>query len=145
MVTIRRAEAQEAPIVAALSRLWSEEEVTFAYPASCEEQIVPLLGDFFWVAEREGTVVGYTFGSVRTSQYPVFPLNAPFLEIYEVYVHPEERGAGIGRRLIERIVEEAKTQGVRHALVGSSNMDGRGIAQFYERHGFKMWYVQMYR
>jgi GNAT superfamily N-acetyltransferase len=144
---IRKASVQDVPRIAALSRRWAEEEVTFAYPAASEEQIARRLGDYCWVAERGGggELAGYTIGAVRTSQYPVFPMDAPFLEIQEAYVHPDERGAGIGQRLIDSLLEEARSRGITHSMVGSSNLDWRRIAGFYEKKGFKMWYVQMYQ
>ncbi len=133
------------PRIAALSRRWAEEEVTFAYPASNEDQIEKRLGDYGWVAERNGEVAGYIIGAVRTSHYPVFPMEVSFLEIQELYVHPNERGSGIGQRLVEKLLEEARSKGVTHSMVGSSNLDWRSIANFYEKQGFKMWYVQMYQ
>lgn len=103
-----------------------------------------ILSDF-WVAEAHGAVIGYTYGAVQISQYTVFPLHAPFLEIYEVYVHPEYREQGVGHRLVDRIIAEAESNGVTHALVGSANFDWQRMIGFCEKHGFKMWYVQMYR
>ena len=150
---IRKAVAHDVPRIAALSRLWAEEQVTFAYPAANEERIAERLGDYCWVAERGdggngvngGEVVGYAIGAVLTSQYPIFPMNVPFLEFQEVYVHPDERGAGIGQRLVDTLLEEARSRGITHSMVGSSNLDWRSIAGFYKKHGFKMWYVQMYQ
>ncbi|TNJ62048.1 hypothetical protein FE784_32515 [Paenibacillus hemerocallicola] len=47
--------------------------------------------------------------------------------------------------MVDRIIAEAESNGVTHALVGSSNLEWQRIVGFYKRHGFKMWYVQMYR
>ncbi|WP_445324070.1 GNAT family N-acetyltransferase [Paenibacillus sp. FSL M7-1455] len=94
---------------------------------------------------RKGRIVGYTHGVIQTSQYPIFPLNSRFLEIYEVYVHPDYRGDRIGSQLVDRMIAEAESNGITHAFVGSSNLDWQRTVGFYERHGFKMWYVQMYR
>lgn len=145
MVVIRKCTIEDVPLVAELSKLWAEESVTFAYPASNSEKIAKRLGDYFWIAEKHGRVIGYTHGAIQTSQYPVFPLNAQFLEIYEVYVHPDYRADGVGHQLVDRIIAEAESKGVEHVLVGSLNLDWQRIVGFYERHGFKMWYVQMYR
>ncbi|WP_212983855.1 GNAT family N-acetyltransferase [Paenibacillus cineris] len=145
MVMIRKCTMYDVPQIAELSRLWAEEAVTFAYPASNVEKISNQLGDYFWVAEQKNRIIGYTHGVIQTSQYPIFPLNSQFLEIHEVYVHPDYRADGIGHQLVDRITDEAEAKGVTHALVGSSNLDWQRIVGFYERHGFKMWYVQMYR
>ena len=103
------------------------------------------LGDYCWVAEHDDEVAGYIIGAVRTSQYPIFPMDTHYLEIQELYVHPNERSSGIGQRLVEKLLEEARSKGVTHSMVGSSNLDWRSIADFYEKQGFKMWYVQMYQ
>lgn len=145
MVTIRKCTLGDVPQIAQLSQLWAEEAVTFAYPASNTEKIAQRLGDYFWIAEKHGRVIGYTHGVIQTSQYPVFPMSALFLEIYEVYVHPDYRADGVGHQLVDSIIAEAELNGVVHALVGSSNLDWKRIVGFYERHDFKMWYVQMYR
>ncbi|WP_274365883.1 GNAT family N-acetyltransferase [Paenibacillus thermotolerans] len=145
MVTIRKCTLEDVSQIAELSKLWAEEAVTFAYPASNIEKISKRLGDYFWIAEKQGRVIGYTHGAIQSSQYPIFPLNALFLEINEVYVHPDFRDDGVGHKLVDRIIIEAESNGVAHALVGSSNLDWQRIVGFYERHGFKMWYVQMYR
>ena len=171
MTFFRKCTESDLPQIARLSREWAEEGVTFAYPAAGEEKLAKYLGDYFWVAMSEesgggngeesgkesekgpgkgsgnesGKVIGYTYGAVKTSQYVVFPPGEQYLEIYEVYVHPEYRSGGAGSGLVERIVAEAESHGIRHALVASSNLDWRRTAEFYGRLGFKMWYVQMYR
>jgi len=145
VLTLRRCTYEDVPKIVELSRQWSEEKVTFAYPAATEEKIINRLGDYFWVAEIDGLVIGYTHGVIQTLQYPVFPLHSEFLEIYEVYVHPDYREAGVGHKLVDSIFAEAESNGIVHALVGSSNLDWQRTVGFYERHGFKMWYVQMYR
>ncbi|MEK4009344.1 GNAT family N-acetyltransferase [Paenibacillus sp. FSL H3-0333] len=145
MVTIRKCTMEDVPQVAELSEMWAKEAVTFAYPASNTDKIAQRIGDYFWIAEKHGRVIGYTHGAIQTSQYSVFPINALFLEIYEVYVHPEYRADGAGHHLVDKIISEAELHGVAHALVGSSNLDWKRSVGFYERHGFKMWYVQMYR
>lgn len=145
MVTLRKCTMNDVPQIVELSRLWADEAVTFAYPASNVEKISKRLGDYFWVAEQKGRIIGYTHGVIQTSQYPIFPLNSQFLEIYEVYVHPDYRADGVGHQLVDRIIAEAESNGVTHAIVGSSNLDWQRIVGFYERHGFKIWYVQMYR
>ena len=163
MTIFRKCTDRDLPQIARLSRGWSEEGVTFAYPAASVEHLAKHLGDYFWVAVDEGNsgesaaecgeatdgecgskVIGYTYGAIKTSPYPVFP-GEQYLEIYEVFVHPDWRSGGVGQGLVERIVAEVESHGVRHALVGSSNLDWQRTVQFYEKLGFKMWYVQMYR
>lgn len=145
MVTIRKCTVEDVPHIAELSQLWADEGVTFAYPASNNERLTQRLGDYFWIAEKHGKVIGYTNGAVQKSQNPVFGMNSLYLEIYEVYVHPDYRADGVGHQLVNTMLDEAKLNGVVRALVGSSNLDWKRIVEFYEQHDFKMWFVQMYR
>jgi len=56
-------------------------------------------------------------------------------EIQEMYVNENGRNHGIGRRLIETLVEMAKARGVLRLEVTSS-FKREGAHRFYEREGF---------
>jgi hypothetical protein len=47
METIRKCTLDDVTQIAELSRLWADEAVTFAYPASNAEKISKRLGDYF--------------------------------------------------------------------------------------------------
>ena len=51
-----------------------------------------------------------------------------------VWVHPETRGAGVGRRLLRDFEAEAASRGCTHVFVTSFTFQALG---FYERHGYK--------
>lgn len=54
-------------------------------------------------------------------------------EITRCYVAPEHAGAGVGRALLERLVDRARTAGIESLYVESS----RNAAGFYEHMGFE--------
>ena len=57
--------------------------------------------DRFWVLESDGTVVGCAACSLRL----------PVLEMKKIYLASSLRGQGWGRRLIQRVEEEARAVG----------------------------------
>lgn len=75
----------------------------------------------------------------------VIPAGERYLEVDEVYVHPDHRSSGIGRRMLEALLQDAEGQGVSRALVYSATKDWSRMVDFYGRLGFKMWSVQLFR
>lgn len=57
-------------------------------------------------------------------------------EIKRLYVRPQGRGAGLGRALIERAIEAARSLGYREALVTTLPDTMPVAAAMYERLGF---------
>jgi GNAT superfamily N-acetyltransferase len=76
------------------------------------------------VAIDEGRVVG-----MASAVHYVHPDKAPQLWINEVGVAPPYQGQGIGRRLMERLLDRGRELGCREAWVGTerSNIAGRRL------------------
>jgi len=60
-------------------------------------------------------------------------------------VTAEHRSSGIGGMLLDGLLEAARRNGVERSLVYSATRDLEKVLRFYRRHGFKNWYVRMYR
>ena len=73
------------------------------------------------------------------------PLGERYFRLDELYVHPDHRERGVGGLLVDRLLAEAQAEGVDRARVYSAAQDWQRIIAFYQRHGFKMWYVELYR
>ena len=56
-------------------------------------------------------------------------------EVKRMYVAPEFRGGGIGRRLLQRLEDEARELGA-HRLVLETGVRQAAALSLYERHGF---------
>lgn len=56
-------------------------------------------------------------------------------EIYGFYIHPEHWGAGIGRGLMERVLDAMRERGLEWATLNVVEANTRARA-FYERQGF---------
>jgi amino-acid N-acetyltransferase len=84
------------------------------------DEIVQLL-DAFWVAEVDGRIVGCCCLEVYSPK---------IAELRSLAVMPEFRGQGLGARLTDAAVEEAKRRGIPQVLVVTSNR------AFFERLNF---------
>jgi GNAT superfamily N-acetyltransferase len=60
----------------------------------------------------------------------------PFGLLEDVFVVEEYRSKGIGRKLLEAGIEEAKNQKC-YKLICTSRFDKEEVHAWYERHGFK--------
>jgi GNAT superfamily N-acetyltransferase len=81
-----------------------------------------------WVArDPDGTVVGHV----------QVVADGDVWEVLNTAVAEERQGEGIGRRLIERAVVEARRAGARRVVVATAAADVGNLA-FYQRCGFRM-------
>jgi L-amino acid N-acyltransferase YncA len=89
------------------------------------------------VAEHEGSVVGW--GSLN-----VFNPRAAYDHVAEfsVYVARSSRGAGVGRGLLENLIQAAREIGYHKMVLAAFDWNASGIA-LYERLGFR--HVGVYR
>ena len=84
-----------------------------------------------WVAiDPAGRTVGHLQAVPREDAWEV--TNTAVLE--------SERGRGIGRALLERAVEEARSVGVRRVVLATATAD-IGNLRFYQRCGFRLTHV----
>lgn len=90
--------------------------------ANCAEEIAKYL---VWVAEAGGTIVG---GLV------LVPCDG-FMQLANVAVHPDNRGAGLGKRLLELAETEAMERGYT-ALRLNTHADMAENVRLYARNGW---------
>jgi GNAT superfamily N-acetyltransferase len=132
---IRRAKIDDAVRVAALSE-------TLGYPVSAETmgqrltRILKLETHSIFVAERNSDVVGWTHGA----EQEMLELGCR-CEICGLVVAENERGRGVGRRLIEAIEKWARDRGLEDILV-RSNVTRAESHPFYERIGYTRYKTQ---
>jgi ribosomal protein S18 acetylase RimI-like enzyme len=96
-----------------------------------------------YIAERDGRAVGYVMLTV-TDAPASWDVGTRAAEIETLSVLPEERSGGVGAALMDAALAAADAEGVRAIGVGvvHSNVDG---IRFYERAGFKPFYVELLR
>lgn len=77
------------------------------------------------------TFVGY-IGATENS-LPAYPDTAL---IVELFVDPKEQGKGLGRKLVQSVIDVAKSHGLRGAVVQTEN-ENLPAQALYEKLGFK--------
>lgn len=144
---VRPAEARDRQAVLDLSRLWAEEGCTTGYVPCTAEHLEPwLAGGYFFVAEFEGGLIAYAAGIEKLGKGAIFkPEGEQYLNVDEVFVRADHRDKGVGTRLMRVLLDRAKSNGVLRSMVGSNNVDWLSTFQFYERHGYRMFAIQMYK
>jgi ribosomal protein S18 acetylase RimI-like enzyme len=88
--------------------------------------------DSSFVAEIDGKIVGF---SINRSTYLMVPLTEVCI-IHAILIHPDYRGRGIGRKLIQALLYHCQTQGIGtvRALIPKENKELQAI---FERQGFQ--------
>ncbi|WP_421726059.1 GNAT family N-acetyltransferase [Bauldia sp.] len=101
--TIRRAGLADAdPLTACLEVAYAEDAARLADLPSMSDGVAgQIANDQVWVAEADGTVVGGL----------VLATGDGFMQLVNVAVHPDRRGTGLGRALLQLADREAVAQG----------------------------------
>lgn len=146
---IRQARTDDVRAVVGLSKLWAEEGCTIGYAALMEgdKHLRSWLdGGYFFVGEHEGAVIAYAAGVLKVGKNAVFrPHGERFLDVHEVFVHGDHREKGVGDRLMEALRSRSESEGINRSMVGSNNVDWLRTYRFYERYGYRMFSIQMYK
>lgn len=92
------------------------------------------------VAEREGSVIGYAFGSVEGMDW--MALRGPAGVLHDIVVSESARGTGIGTQLLRAMLAELKSRGVPR-IVLSTAAKNDGSRRLFEDAGFRETMVEM--
>ncbi len=109
----------------------------FGYPPAFEGYVVQAFGDFMktfapprdriFIAERGGRFAG----SIAVKGLPGATAQLRFL-----LVEPDARGLGIGRRLVRRVLDHARSSGERRIVLDTAS-DLDAARAIYAAHGFR--------
>ena len=145
-ILIRECTSADIRKVMELDKGWAAEDSTYGYVAESADGLANRLGPYFLVAEVQGSVVGFAYGSVHVSEgMAVLPAGQTYFEVDAIYVANEHRDSGIGGMLLDGLLEATQQNSIERSLVYSATKDLDRILRFYRKHGFKNWYVRMYR
>lgn len=146
---VRPARTDDVHSVMGLAQLWAEEGCTTGYVALMEDDKhlqYWLDGGYFFVGEHEDVVIAYAAGVVKVGKNAIFKSEGErFLDVHEAFVHIDHRENGVGARLVEALLSRAESAGISRSMVGSNNIDWLRTYRFYERHGYRMFSIQMYK
>lgn len=86
------------------------------------------------LAERDGQLLGYC-KLVLACGWPEHARGRRVIELKQLYTDPEITGQGVGARLMDRALEEARGFGADEIQL-SVYSENLGAQKFYRRHGF---------
>ena len=92
-------------------------------------------GDATVVAEAEGRVIGYAaFGPFRdNAKWPGYRTTVE----HTIHVDADHHGAGVGRALLEALVDRARAQGM-HVMIGALDGANEASVAIHRRLGFEV-------
>lgn len=131
---IRDATAADAAAIAAIyAPLVRETIVSFEEePPSTEEIAERIAASHVWlVAEEDGEVVGYAYAA-RFHPRAAYRWSAEA----SIYLAPEARGRGIGKRLVAELLERLRTMGFVNVFGGTA-LPNPASERLLEAFGFK--------
>jgi ribosomal protein S18 acetylase RimI-like enzyme len=133
MITVRPAQpADEAALAQIDAATWTSIVTPAPSPAAGTAFFRPgTQSDDVLVAEVDGVVAGYA----KLAQPTPLAAHAHVLELGGLAVGPSHQRAGIGRRLVEASVEEARRRGARKLSLRVLGHNG-GARQLYASCGF---------
>ena len=89
---------------------------------------LPVIG----LEDEAGQLLGFaSWGSFRA--YPAYKYTVE----HSVYVRSDQRGGGLGKRLMQALIAEAQARGDVHALVGAIDAANSGSIALHQKLGFQ--------
>ena len=148
-VTFKQFESRYAKAIANLQKQWESEGITYGFIADSEDDILAYNSDYFYIALDGETLVGYVTGEVKANDKDnymnVFPINAKYLQVYDLYIVPAYRSKSIGAELITIIEEKSKKYDIEHIFLSSATIDAESVRRFYVKNDFKIWTTMFFK
>ena len=115
----------------ALSEDWERENSCHGYRKNEKEDIE---GNRIFLALERGNVIGYLFGHRELSKKSssIMPDGTPFFEVEEIYIKPEYRSMGIGKKLFEYAENHVKDD-AEFIMLSTATKDLEGDIPFLYR------------
>ena len=114
-----------------IPRLWELDRICFepgiAYSRAELRRFFGLPGARSLVAESDGEIEGFALGYVDPTDVA---------HVVTLYVHPSARRRGLGKRLLEGLLEALAEVGAKHAVL-EVDVRNSGAIAFYRRLGFR--------
>lgn len=129
----------------AMSAAWEAENSTHGYRTNDRSDIE---GNRIFLAERNGEVLGYLFGhkTVAERTNSIMTEGTTFFEIEELYVVPEHRSEGIGKKLFAFAEQTVQAEGIGYLMLSTATKDCKRILHFYlDELGMDFWSARLYK
>ena len=112
-----------------MSEDWEKENSCHGYRKNDKSDID---GNRIFLAYDGDTVIGYLFGYAEKSKESssIMPDGTPCFEIEELYVCPEYRNQGIGRKLFDYVENTVRGE-VDYLMLSTATKNWKAILHFY--------------
>lgn len=112
-----------------MSEDWEKENSCHGYRKNEKSDIE---GNRIFLAYCGDTIVGYLFGYAEKSKESssIMPDGTPCFEIEELYVRPEYRNQGIGRKLFDYVENTVRGE-VDYLILSTATKNWKAILHFY--------------
>ena len=128
-----------------MSAAWEAENSTHGYRTNDHSDIE---GNRIFLAERNGEVLGYLFGhkTVAERTNSIMTEGTTFFEIEELYVVPEHRSEGIGKKLFVYAEQTVQAGGIGYLMLSTATKDCKRILHFYlDELGMDFWSARLFK
>ena len=128
-----------------MSAAWEAENSTHGYRTNDRSDID---GNRIFLAERNGEVLGYLFGHKTSAERTnsIMEEGTSFFEIEELYVTPEHRSEGIGKKLFSFAEQTVQAEGISYLMLSTATKDCKRILHFYlDELGMDFWSARLYK
>lgn len=144
---IRRAEINDLHQVAALSKVWEEEDITYGLKANSIDDLIHYVSNELWIVIDHDKVIGYLLGEVKKNEgFVIFEESEQsYFEIDEIYIDPDYRQRKIGSVLLSEVTSHVREKGTNRIIVSSANKDLKKTTEFYEKNGFQSWTITLFK
>jgi ribosomal protein S18 acetylase RimI-like enzyme len=94
------------------------------------------------VAERGGTVIGYTYAGLE--DYDYMSLRGPAGALHDIVVDPAYRGHGVGRALLDATLDALRSRGAPRVVLSTAEQN-ESAQRLFAGAGFRRTMIEMTR
>lgn len=94
------------------------------------------------VAEQDGGAIGYVYAGMEGNDW--MALRGPAGAIYDIVVDPDHRGQGVGRRLLDAVLDELAARGAPRVVLSTATRN-ETAQRLFAKAGFRSTMIEMTR